>query len=309
MLAARIHGFGGLEGIVLEDIPIPGPAADELLIRLRAASVNPAEVLMTEGRFPRVTARDLPMTLGSDAAGIVMACGSLVRDFKVGDAVYGMSPIGKGAFAQHVILHHEIAARAPAYIDLADAAALPLAALTAWQGLFDHGGLASGQDVAIVGAAGGVGHLAVQMARVAGARVFAVASRQNLPFLGALGAHELVGRDEDMEGRLKQVDLILDLAGGPFQDQLWSTLTAAGRIVSPVRAPNESLRVASGQSGLRFVCKPSRDGLELITGLVNSGQLRATIAQRYPFRAVGTALARIKAGGLQGKILIDGATG
>jgi NADPH:quinone reductase-like Zn-dependent oxidoreductase len=306
MLAARIHGFDGLEGIALEDIPVPRPAADELLVRLHAASVNPADVLMTEGRFPRVTARDLPMTLGSDAAGIVIACGSSVRDFKVGDAVYGMSPIGKGAFAHHVILHSDVAARAPAYIDLADAAALPLAAQTAWQGLFDHGGLTSGQNVAIVGAAGGVGHLAVQMARGAGARVFAVARRQNLPFLGALGAHELVARDEHMEGRLKQIDLILDLTGGPFEDQLWPALTAAGRIVSPVRAPDETLRAAVGQSGLRYVCKPSRGGLERIAGLVESSQIQVTIAQRFPFRAVGAALARIKAGGLQGKILIDG---
>jgi NADPH:quinone reductase-like Zn-dependent oxidoreductase len=220
-----------------------------------------------------------------------------------------MSPIGKGAFAQHAILHRDVAAHAPAHIDLASAAALPLAAMTAWQGLFDHGRLTTGQNVAIVGAAGGVGHLAVQMARSAGAHVFAVASRQDLPFLGEIGAHELVARDENKEGRLKRMDMILDLAGGPSQDQLWPALTAAGIIVSPVRAPDEALRAASGQSGLRYVCQPSRHGLERITGLLESGHLRVTIAQRYPLRAVGAALARIKAGGLQGKILIDGATG
>ncbi|MDB5583136.1 MAG: zinc-binding dehydrogenase family protein [Bradyrhizobium sp.] len=305
MLAARLHRFDGLSDLVLEEIPQPQPAADELLVRVRAASVNPADVLISEGRFPRVTARDLPLDLGSDVAGTVVACGTSMHEFAQGDAVYGKTRIGDGAFAEYALLNRDAVARAPANIDLAVTAAIPLAALTALQGLFEHGGLVRGQRVAIVGAAGGVGHFAVQMARIAGAMIVAVASQRDLAFVRMLGAHEVLARDEDPGERLTGIDLVLDLVGGPSQDRWWPTLAPNGAIVSPTRLPDETLRTAPGQSGRRYICRANRDDLERITNWVEAGELAVTIAARYPLGDITAALNRIKHGGLQGKILVD----
>jgi len=305
MLAARLHRFDGPSALTLEEIPLPQPAADEVLIRVRAASVNPADVLISEGRFPRVTAQDLPLDLGSDVAGAVVACGTSMLDFAKGDAVYGKTSIGHGAFAEYALLNRDAVARAPVNIDLATAAAIPLAALTALQGLFEHGGLTRGQRVAIVGGAGGVGHFAVQMARIAGAEVVAVASQRDLAFVRALGAHDAVARDEEPGDWLAAIDLVLDLAGGPSQDRWWAVLGSNGAIVSPTRLPDETLRTAPGQSGRRYICRANRADLERVTGWVESGELAVTIAARYPLGDITAALNRIKHGGLQGKILVD----
>ena len=305
MLAARLHRFDGPSALTLEEIPLPQPAADEVLVRVRAASVNPADMLISEGRFPRVTAQDLPLDLGTDVAGIVVACGASMLDVAEGDAVYGKTSIGHGAFAEYALLHRDAVAPAPVNIDLATAAAIPLAALTALQGLFEHGGLTRGQRVAIIGAAGGVGHFAVQMARIVGAKVAAVASQRDLAFVRTLGAQDALARDEETGERLTAIDLVLDLAGGASQDRWWTALGPNGAIVSPTRLPDETLRTAPGQSGKRYICRANRADLERITGWVESRELAVTIAARYPLSDIATALTRIRRGGLQGKILID----
>jgi NADPH:quinone reductase-like Zn-dependent oxidoreductase len=156
MKAVRIHAFGGPEVLRIEEIKTPQPRDDEVLIRVHAASVNPVDDTIREGAYPPVKARQLPKILGRDIAGIVERCGSAATRWKEGDAVYAMLyGRGAGGYAEYVCLEEELCAPKPAHLDFAEAAAVPLAAITAWQGEFDHGHLRAGQHELIHGGAGG----------------------------------------------------------------------------------------------------------------------------------------------------------
>jgi NADPH:quinone reductase-like Zn-dependent oxidoreductase len=175
MKAIRIHGFGGPEVLQLDDVPIPQPGADELLVRIRAASVNPVDYKIRRGAVPWVTPEMLPIILGRDLSGTVEGAG--VGAFGQGEAVYAMlGGIDRGSYAQYVVVKPNEAARKPARLSHIEAAAVPLAALTAWQGLFDHGHLEAGQTVLIHGGSGGVGHFAIQFAKIKGATVLTTVS-------------------------------------------------------------------------------------------------------------------------------------
>jgi NADPH:quinone reductase-like Zn-dependent oxidoreductase len=170
MQAYRIHRFGGPEVLQQEWIPIPVPVPGEGLIRVQAASLNPVDFKTREGRYTLVRLRQLPYTLGRDCAGVLAeTVGPKVNGVEAGDAVYAFVGQGQGAYAGYVAMPLEGIARKPASLDFATAAAVPLAGLTAWQGIFEHGGLKSGQRLLIHGAAGGVGHLALQFAKAADA--------------------------------------------------------------------------------------------------------------------------------------------
>ena len=171
MKAVRIHRFGEADVVQVEDVEQPVAGEGEILVRVRAASVNPVDYKIRRGQYPPVTAAMLPITQGRDFAGTVEALGDGVDGFRPGMAVYGMLPPERGAFAEFVAAKAAGTAPAPQGQDYAQAAAVPLAALTAWQGLFEHGGLEAGQRVLIHGGAGGVGHFAVQFARSVGATV------------------------------------------------------------------------------------------------------------------------------------------
>ena len=174
MKAVRIHRFGGPEVLALEDLPAPQPGKGEVLIAVRAASVNPIDYKIRQGGF--VQPDKLPMTLGRDVSGTIAKAGAATGALREGDAVYAMLASDQGGYAEQVLAKATDLAAKPATLDYVHAAAVPLAALTAWQGLFDHGGLRDGQRVLIHGAAGGVGHFAVQFAHAKGATVFATAA-------------------------------------------------------------------------------------------------------------------------------------
>jgi NADPH:quinone reductase-like Zn-dependent oxidoreductase len=192
MKAVRIHEFGGTDVLRLEDLPKPVPAQGEVLIEIRAASVNPVDYKIREGKYPAVTADKLPVTLGRDAAGVVTEVGAGTTAFKVGDEVFAMLPQDRGGYAEWVSAPADVCAGKPATLDMVQAASAPLAALTAWQGLFTHGRLKAGQRVLIHGASGGVGPFAVQFAKVRGAEVFATASADNRAFVEGLGADRVI---------------------------------------------------------------------------------------------------------------------
>jgi NADPH:quinone reductase-like Zn-dependent oxidoreductase len=216
MKAIRIHGFGGPEVLELDDVPIPQPGEDELLVRICAASVNPVDYKIRRGTVPWVNREMLPITLGHDLSGTVESAGAGIDVFDDGEAVYAMlGGIDRGSYAEYVLVRPNEAAPKPKRLSHIEAAAVPLAALTAWQGLFDHGHLEAGQTVLIHGGSGDVGHFAIQFAKVTGATVFTTVSAQNLDFVRELGADRAIDyQSQRFEEIARDVDLVLDLVGG-----------------------------------------------------------------------------------------------
>jgi len=305
MKAWRIHAFGDISDMTLDDVPSSDVADREVLIRVLSASVNGADLLIARGLFPRIRQTDLPVTLGCDFVGIVERSGADAGQFRAGDAVYGMARLGEGSFAECVVAEPETLAPVPMPCeDLAAFAAIPLAALTAWQGLFKHGNVQSGQRVLILGAAGGVGHFAVQIACHAGATVYATGSDDDVGFLTDLGAHEVVDRNEPLEGQCADIDLVLDLVGGPTQESASRVLNADGAIVSAVSDPNRRLGAAGSPTGCRFICQRDRRDFEQLSLFVRSGRLRPRIARRIAFEQAPEALKLLDQGGTRGKIII-----
>ncbi len=304
MQAIRIHGFGGPEMLVQDTCPVPQASGDKLLIRVRAASVNPVDYKMRQGRYPPLTADMLPVTLGRDIAGTIEA--GEAGGYRRGDAVFAMLAPDQGGYAEYALARADEVAITPARIDAVHAAALPLAGLTAWQGLFDHGQLQAGQRVLIHGGGGGVGHLAVQFARVHGAVVFATVGTHDLDFMQELGVDRAIDRNverfEDVAGDL---DLVFDLIGGETQRLSLSLLRPGGRLVSTLAAPSPDECQARGVSGLRYAAQPSGRQLAEIAALIDEGHVRVEVAERFPLARAAAAQERLEAGGVRGKIVLE----
>jgi NADPH:quinone reductase-like Zn-dependent oxidoreductase len=300
----RIHDFSGLGGITLDVVPPPEPSADQILIRVVAASVNPADIRIAKGLFPRIKLCHLPVTLGCDFAGIVEHCGQRSTPFRDGDSVFGMARLGNGSFSDYIAADVGAVARAPDAMDLKDAAAVPLAALTAWQGLTLHGGLAPGQRVLVLGAGGGVGHFAVQFAHHLGAEVFALGAAKDAEFLRGLGADQVLDRDSAFEKTESKMDLVLDLVGGSTQDRSWAVLEERGIIVSPVSQPDERHRTTAGRSGRRYLAQANRADFERIASLLEAGDVRPVITSWFGFDDAHKALTQLERGGTRGKSVL-----
>jgi NADPH:quinone reductase-like Zn-dependent oxidoreductase len=221
MKAVRIHRFGGPEVLTLDDVPWPQPKDDEVLVRVHAASVNPVDYKIRAGSYS-VKEDQLPYTLGRDLSGTVELLGTRARTLKAGDPIFAFIGMDRGTYAEYVVVKAMEMAAKPDTLDHVQAAAVPLAGLTAWQGLFDHGHLQAGQRALIHGGAGGVGHLAVQFAKAKGAVVLTTASGSDLEFMRELGADEVIDyRAERFEDRVSDVDLVFDLVSGDTQDRSW----------------------------------------------------------------------------------------
>jgi NADPH:quinone reductase-like Zn-dependent oxidoreductase len=300
----RIHDFSGLAGITLDDVPLPETAAGQILIRVVAASVNPADIKIAKGFFPRVKQCDLPVTLGCDFSGVVEHRGQRSARFRDGDFVFGMARLGHGSFSDYIAADVGAVAPAPNAMDLKDAAAVPLAALTAWQGLTLHGSLAPGQRVLILGAGGGVGHFAVQFARHLGAEVYAMGAAQDAYFLRELGADRVLDRDSAFEKTENKMNLVLDLVGGSTQDRSWAVLKENGIIVSPVSQPDERHRTAAGGPGRRYLAQANRADLERISSLLETGDVRPVISSRFGLDDAYKALTQLDRGGTRGKSVL-----
>lgn len=194
MKAVRIHEYGGPEVLKFEDAPRPQPAAGEVLIGVHGAGVNPVDRAIRQGYFKERIPFKLPFVPGWDVAGVVEGVGPGVSRLKRGDEVYGRTDLAReGSYAEYMVARESEIALKPKSIDLVSAAAIPLAALTAWQALFDNAQLTAGQTVLIHGGAGGVGHFAAQLAKIKGARVIATASARNHEFLRSLGGRWIRG--------------------------------------------------------------------------------------------------------------------
>jgi NADPH:quinone reductase-like Zn-dependent oxidoreductase len=289
MRAVVIHETGGPEVLRLEEVDRPEPADDEVLVQLHAASVNPVD-----WKQRRQTPPDqLPKILGRDFSGTTTD----------GDEVFGVA--AGGAYAEFATASPGAIAAKPPELSHERAAAIPIAGMTAWQALFDRGGLESGQTVLIAGAAGGVGHFAVQFAKVAGARVIGTGSTDNRDFVRDLGADEYVDyTQQDVAEAVSGVNLAFDTVGGDVTASLVPTVREGGLLVTIAGAPPEEEAAARGARAELVMSSPDPAQLTRIAELVESGDVLVQLAEVLPLTEVRRAHELSEAGHTRGKIVL-----
>ncbi|MBF6226480.1 NADP-dependent oxidoreductase [Nocardia abscessus] len=293
MLAIRQYMFGGPEVLEVAEVDRPRPGPGEVLVRVAATSVNAADWKVRAGLIGELG--DPPLTLGLDVSGVVDELGPGVDRFAVGDPVYGM--VFGGANAEYVVAQAHTLAPKPSNIDLVQAAALPTAALTAWQAL---AALGAGQRVLVHAAAGGVGHLAVQIAKHRGAFVIGTARAVNHGYLRGLGADEVIDYTAvDFGSFTRDVDIVLDLVGGEYGSRSLPMLRPHGRLIDTQGSDAEA-----DPRYERFYVEPSGVSLREITTMVERGYLQATIDRVFPLSEAAQAHRLSEAGQVRGKIVL-----
>ncbi|MGH9711755.1 MAG: NADP-dependent oxidoreductase [Candidatus Acidiferrales bacterium] len=312
MKAIRMHSKGGPELLVYEDAPKPQLGAGDALVRVFASSITKDELTWAEtyqtcdGR-PRI-----PTIPGHEFSGVVEAVAAGVTDVNVGEAVYALASFCRdGSAAEYIAIRAADLAPKPGTLDHAEAASVPLAGLTAWQALFDHGQLERGQRVLIHGAAGGVGTFAVQLARWKGAEVIATASTNNHDFLRGLGASEVIDYTKmRFEEKVCDVNLVLDTIGGETLDRSWGVLRRGGALVSITAEPSAEKAKALGVRGVFFLVEPNRSELIELARLIDADLLRPIVATVLPLERAREAFAEGLSGHARGKIVlqVDAAT-
>ncbi|WP_127357365.1 NADP-dependent oxidoreductase [Actinacidiphila soli] len=313
MRAVVQHGFGGPEVLQVEEVPRPEPLPTEVLVRVHAAGINPVDWKTRSGTGMAHVLGDPPFILGWDVAGVVEETGFGVTTLKPGDEVYGMPwfPRAAGAYAEYVTAPSRQFARKPAGISHEQAAAVPLAALTAWQVLVDTADVRPGRRVLIHAAAGGVGHFAVQFAKHLGAYVIGTASSARHEWLAGLGADELIDYTAvRFEDAVKDVDVVVDLVGDGHANtstRSLSVLRPGGLLVAvPSGASPELLDTARAQ-GLRasaFLVEPDGPALARIAGLIDSGDVKVEVEEAFPLDQVARAHSHGETGHTRGKLVL-----
>lgn len=306
MKAIRFHQFGGSEYLREDEIDIPVPQAGQVLLRLSGTSINPVDFKVREGAVPFVNEAMLPYTGGRDIAGWVEGLGEGVSSVTIGEAVIGLPGFDQGTLAQYCLVGERALTPAPKTIPLSRAGAIPLAALTAWQGLIQHGELRMGQTVLIHGGAGGTGHFAVQFAKALGATVTATASARDRGFLHELGADTVLDYRSDCFEKLgERFDLVLDLVGREVTARSWAVLKPGGRLISTVEILDQIRPDGMGRHGASFMTEPDRDHLAHIVDMIDGGKVRVVISEVFALKDVACAQDRLHKGGVRGKILIE----
>ncbi|MEV5711386.1 NADP-dependent oxidoreductase [Actinoallomurus sp. NPDC052274] len=298
---------GGPEVLRVAEVERPEPGQVEVLVRVHAAGVNPVD-WKARGRSRGFG--DPPRILGFDVSGVVEAVGPGVTLYEPGDEVFGMPrfPHPAGAYAEFVTAPPRHFARKPAGIDHVQAAALPLAALTAWQGLTETANLRSGQRVLVHAAAGGVGHLAVQLAKLRGAYVIGTAREAKHEFVHGLGADEVVDyTKEDFADVVRDVDIVLDTIGDDYGPRSLKTLRDGGVLVSFLPTVDDDLRAAAAKRDIKVgwtLVEPDYAALREIAALAEAGRLRAEIDSVFPLEEAAKAHERGETGRTTGKIVL-----
>ena len=301
MKAIRYEQYGPASVLELKEVPRPAPGQNEVLVRVQAAGVNPIDWKLRSGRF-RADPKALPITPGFDIAGTVAELGPGATGFKPGDRVFALLHRQAG-YAEYVTVPAGDLVATPDNTDAAHAAALPTAAQTAWEALFDEGGLKQGQTVLIHGAAGGVGHFAVQLAKHRGARVIGTASAGNLEFLKSIGVDQGIDyKTQKFEELAKDVDLVLDTVGGETLARSYGVVKRGGTVVSiagrvdPAKLAEHGLRAAGNDS--------SGSPLPAIAKLVAEGAVKPEIGATFPLAEAQKAHEQSETGHARGKIVL-----
>ncbi len=308
MKAVVLHDFGGPEVLSYEDVPRPEPGAGEVLIRVYAAGINPVDWKTRQsGGLIKSRGGTLPYILGWDVSGVVEAVGADADGFAVGDAVYGMVrfPQMGAAYAEYVTAPVTDIADKPATVDHLQAAAVPLVGLTAWQALFESAQLASEQRILVQAAAGGVGHIAVQLAKWRGATVIGTASARNADYLREIGVDEVIDyhavRFEDV---VHNVDVVLETVGGENALRSLSVIKPGGVLVSITGLPAPEVLAQYDVRTERILVRPEASQLTELARLIDEGIVKPNVDAVFPLAEVGKAHALGEQGHTRGKIVL-----
>lgn len=305
MQAVRIQEFGGPEVLTLERVPVPTPGEGQVLVRVLAAGVNPVDWKIREGYFrdPSITP---PLTPGYDISGEVVAVGAGVNRIQVGDEVFAYINLrAGGGYAEYAAINENEIALKPPSLSYVEAASVPLAALTAWQALFDQANLKAGQTVLIHAGAGGVGSFAVQIAKSRGARVIATASEANHAYLKELGADEVIDyRTQRFEELVKDVDVVLESIGGDTLERSYGVVRKGGIIVSIVGPTSQERTSALGIRGVSMLVQPSASQLAQIGSLIEQEKIKTTVSHTFNLDQAAEAHTQSQTGRTRGKIVL-----
>lgn len=302
MQAAMIQRFGPHAAVAIGQAALPVPGAQEVVVRIEAAAVNPLDVKIVAGHMGQVFPAELPYTPGCDFSGVVTAAGPLAGSVKVGDRVAGRSdPVRGGAFAQAIVMDADALVAIPSAMSFEQAAALPSAFGSAHHALFDIAALRAGQRVLIHAGAGGVGSFAIQLASQAGAHVSATASAANLGLLRELGADDAIDYRADDFTRLPAFDVILDTVGGATLERSWQVLRQGGILASLV---DFTIAPRDGRRGTSVFFSEATAALKQAVALFGAGKLEIVIDSLYALDKTGAALAKVAAGHARGKVVI-----
>ena len=306
MLAVRIHQYGNRDALSLDDISIPDIAPDEVLVKVVAASVNPVDWKVREGYLAQMIPHPLPLTLGWDVSGVVVAVGGEVSNWREGDAVFARPDLARnGTYAEFAAIRASECARKPATISHVEAASLPLAGITAWESMVDTAAVQAGQRVLVHAGSGGVGSLAIQLLKDLGATVIATTSERNRALVESLGADQVVDyRTARFTDVVEPVDAVFDTLGGQVQEDSWQVLKPGGIQVSIISPPDADQAAARGvRQGFVFI-GPNAPVLTRLAAMVDSGRLRPVIGAEFALRDIAAAHALSESGRAVGKIVL-----
>ena len=289
MKAIVIENYGDKDELVEKEVAAPVINEDQVLVELKATSINPIDWKLREGYLKDNLQFEFPIILGWDAAGIVKETGKNVKNFKEGDRVFARPATTRnGTYAQYAAVDEHLLAHLPENIPFEEAAAVPLAGLTAWQCLVDFGEIKQGDKVLIHAGSGGVGHYAIQIAKALGAYVATTASGKNQDWVEDLGPDRFINyKEEDFSEVLSDFDIVLDTLGGEIQEKSFQVLKEGGRLASIVQPPDEKTAEKFGVKAGFVWLEPSGEKLAKLAELMVKGQLTSVIGHRFPLSEAG----------------------
>ncbi|TCB47641.1 NADP-dependent oxidoreductase [Acinetobacter sp. ANC 4779] len=328
MKAAYINHYGKIHDIQLDEQPQPSMTENTVLVQVHAASINPLDLRVLEGEFKAIIPVKFPFILGNDFAGVVVQIGSKVTQFKIGDEVYAKTDMN-GAFAEYTVVEQSSLALKPQNISMQQAASLPLVSLTAWQALVEIAKVKSGQKVLIHAGSGGVGSIAIQLAKHLGATVATTTSGKNIGWVRELGADIIIDyKTTDFEQELKDYDVVFDTQGGKVLEKSVNVLKRNGRIISISGPPDKafakainanwllkfiipllslSIRNKAKKRGLTYsflFMQPNGQQLSQISNLVEIGKIKPVLDTEYDFSKIKEALEYVNTGRAKGKVIL-----
>lgn len=329
MKAAYISRYGNIDDVQLDEQSQPPLTADAVLVKVHAASINPLDLRVLEGEFKAILPVKFPFILGNDFAGTVVEVGSKVTQFKAGDEVYAKTDLN-GAFAEYTVVQQSSLALKPQNISMEQAAALPLVALTSWQALVEIAKVKAGQKVLIHAGSGGVGSIAIQLAKSLGATVATTTSAKNSGWVKELGADIIIDyKTMDFEQELKDYDVVLDTQGGKTLEKSLNVLKRGGRLISISGPPDHafaeainpnwflkcvipmlswSIRHKAKKRGITYTflfMQPNGQQLSKITELLEAGKIKPVVDQTYDFIQIKEALQYVNTGRAKGKVVLQ----
>ncbi len=308
MQALRIKDYGGKDVIYIDaHTPKPAAGAGQILVEVHAASVNPFDISVREGRVRKMAELDFPATLGGDLSGTVVDLGEGVEGLSIGQAVYGQAGAlsGQGSFAEYSPVKASQLASKPSTLDFTQAASLPLAGVSAYQALVDHIGLGHGRKILIHGGAGGIGSLAVQIARHIGAHIAVTASSRDADSVKGLGADEVIDYEtQDFTTIIKGYDAVFDTVGGDTNAKSYGVLKPGGILVSMAAPPDEQ---AAQRQDIRYIhqfTQVTTERLEALARLVDDGSIKPVVDKVFPLDQAAEAMEYLRTGHPRGKVVI-----